>query len=185
MILPLFANCRPFIGLWVTAVTMTFSGCRTTDTGVVEEPKQPENYLAKIVDYGAFSHDGYFLQKNAILKYHFGNSYDDRGTKIDKKRLTSAQVSDLISQLRNLGVSDWLPSYGSARSEASAQGSSDCGFSSWEFHLQGADGIPEIKSNGLGMFPADDDPKKTSVMSGTQRYGAVWDVFRKTFESNQ
>ncbi len=91
-------------------------------------------------------------------------------------------MSEVISQLKNLGVSEWLPSYGSARSEPSAQGWSDCGFSSWEFHLQGADGIPEIKSTGLGMFPADDDPKKTSVMAGTQRYAAVWDVFRKTFE---
>ncbi|MBL9156118.1 MAG: hypothetical protein JNJ70_01505 [Verrucomicrobiales bacterium] len=185
MIHTLLPPCRFVISFCLTSVALSFSGCRTTEPGVVEEPKQPENYLAKIVDYGAFSHDGYFLQKNAILKYHFGNSYDDRGTKIEKKRLTSAEVSEVISQLKNLGVSEWLPSYGSARSEPSAQGWSDCGFSSWEFHFQGLDGIPEIKSNGLGMFPADDDPKKTSVMAGTQRYGAVWDVFRKAFESNQ
>lgn len=182
MINPLSPACRLILGTCVTVVALTFSGCRTTDPGFVEEPKQPESYLAKIVDYGAFSHDGYFLQKNAILKYHFGNSYDDRGTKIEKKRLTSAQASEVISQLRNLGVSDWLPSYGSARTERDAQGWSDCGFSSWEFHLQGVDGSPEVKSNGLGMFPADDDPRKTSVMAGTQRYRAVWDVFKETFE---
>ncbi len=74
MIPPLLRPSQLIIGFCFTAAASTLSGCRTTAPVVAVEPKQPGNYLAKMVDYGAFSHDGYFLQKNAILKYHFGNS---------------------------------------------------------------------------------------------------------------
>lgn len=87
-------------------VALALSACRTTDVGVVEDPKQPEFYLAKIVDYGSFSHNGYFLQKNAILKYRFSNASGDRGTKVDKRRLGTEQVNAVVDRLNELGVSD-------------------------------------------------------------------------------
>lgn len=134
------------------------------------------------MNYGAFSHDSYFLQKNAILKYRFGNAYGDRGTKVDKRRLGTEQVNAVIDRLNELGVSDWLPDYGSARADSAAQGWSACGSSSWEFRLRETEKNPEVRSSGISMYPSDEDPKKASVMEGSKRSAAVSDTFRIAFE---
>ena len=168
-------------GVWSLVLGLGLTACKSTAPTTVETPQEPEPYLAKIVDYGVFSHDGYFLQKRAILKYSHSNAQG--GRKIERKRLSDAEVSEIIDKIRELDVAHWLPDYGTFENKDNGEGAwSDCGISAWQFHLVGDAGHPEIKSCGRSMYPADDDPKRIAASESSNRYHNLWEVFRDAFE---
>jgi len=171
-----------WLQLSVVLILLFLPRCKTTHPSHVVVPKEPEPYLARIVDNGASSQNGYFLQKNAILKY--GHEFSSGGARnVERKRLTATKVRQLLGRLRDLGVSDWLEDYGAMKWPDGEGGFYDVAVSTWELHLLVDGTNPAVKSRGSSMYPTNDDPKKAVAYDPSDRYGAVWRVFSDAFEA--
>lgn len=93
-----FGRVPLWLGLQLLVLLLLFvPACKTMPPSQVEVPKEPEPYLAKIVDYGASSHNGYFLQKNVILKYSHELSAGGRAE--SRKEETYCDGSPSIARL--------------------------------------------------------------------------------------